>query len=108
LARGDKIELGQNAIEVPQGRPPAPADQQAMIEGMVARLASRLQTDGNDPSGWVQLMRSYKVLGRNDDAVKALQDARKALAGNNSSLDQINTAASELGIEAGAKDSEQK
>jgi cytochrome c-type biogenesis protein CcmH len=79
-----------------------------MIEGMVARLASRLQTDGNDPSGWVQLMRSYKVLGRNDDAVKALQDARKALAGNNSSLDQINTAASELGIEAGAKDSEQK
>lgn len=79
-----------------------------MIEGMVARLASRLQTDGNDPSGWVQLMRSYKVLGRNGDAMKALQDARKALAGNNSSLDQINMAAAELGIEAAAKGSEQK
>ena len=108
LARGEKIEPGQDAADAPPGRPPGPADQQAMIEGMVARLASRLQTDGNDPSGWVQLMRSYKVLGRNDDAVKALQDARKALAGNGSSLDQINTAAAELGIEAAAKGSEQK
>jgi cytochrome c-type biogenesis protein CcmH len=108
LARGEKIEPGQDAAEAPQGRPPEPANQQAMIEGMVARLASRLQTDGDDPAGWVQLMRSYKVLGRNDDAVKALQDARKALAGKQSLLDQINTAAAELGIEAAPKGSEPK
>ncbi|MGE5266212.1 MAG: c-type cytochrome biogenesis protein CcmI [Deltaproteobacteria bacterium] len=108
LARGEKIEPGQDTAEATQIRPPQPADQQAMIEGMVARLASRLQTDGNDPAGWVQLMRSYKVLGRNDDAVKALQDARKALAGKDSLLDEINRAAAELGIAAALKGSEPK
>jgi cytochrome c-type biogenesis protein CcmH len=79
-----------------------------MIEGMVARLAARLQSDGKDPAGWVQLMRSYMVMGRNEDAVKALNDARSALANDASSLNQVNMAAAELGIEAAAKGNEKK
>lgn len=108
LARGETIEPGQEPPRSTDRGPPAPSDQQAMIESMVARLANRLQSDGNDPAGWIQLMRSYKVMGRDGDAMKALQDARKALAGADSSLAQVNTAAAELGIEAGAKGSDTK
>ncbi len=91
-----------------QAVPASPADQQAMIEGMVARLAARLQSDGKDPAGWAQLLRSYMVMGRKDDAVKALADARKALAGDAAALGQVNAAAVELGVEAAAKDEEKK
>lgn len=108
LARGETIEPGEEISSAPPQRQPAPADQQAMIEGMVARLAARLQSDGKDPAGWVQLMRSYMVMGRNDDAVKALNDARSALANDASSLNQVNMAAAELGIEAAAKGNEKK
>lgn len=88
--------------------PSSPADQQAMIEGMVARLAARLQSNGNDPAGWAQLLRSYMVLGRKDDALNALADARKALAGDAAALGQINAAAGDLGVEAAAKDEGKK
>ena len=80
------------------------AGQQTMIEGMVARLAGRLAADGKDPAGWAQLMRSYMVLGRKDDAAKALSDARKALGDDASALEQVNTAAAELGVEGAAKE----
>jgi cytochrome c-type biogenesis protein CcmH len=40
-----------------------PADRQAMIRSMVARLAERLKSEPGDARGWVQLGRSYKVLG---------------------------------------------
>ena len=87
------------SVEIPS----SPADQQAMIEGMVARLAARLQADGKDPAGWVQLMRSYSVLGRKDDAAKALTDARQALGADAGALEQVNKAAAEMGIESAAK-----
>jgi cytochrome c-type biogenesis protein CcmH len=52
----------------------------AMIRGMVERLAARLQQDGSDPDGWVRLVRSYKVLGDNARMDAAIADARRALA----------------------------
>jgi len=100
LARGETVEPPAAGA----AGPAAPADQRAMIEGMVARLAARLASDGKDPAGWSQLMRSYMVMGRKDDAVKALTDARRALSGNAAALAEVNTAASSLGIEAAAKD----
>lgn len=114
LARGEVVpppgpRLGPgtapgSAPEVPS----SPADQQAMIEGMVARLASRLQTNGQDPAGWVQLMRSYTVLGRKADAAKALSDARRALSADAAALDQINSAAAEMGVDGAAKGEDKK
>jgi hypothetical protein len=44
------------------------------------------------------------VLGRKDDAAKALSDARTALGGDAAALEQVNTAAAELGVEAAAKE----
>ncbi len=46
-----------------------PAEQRAaQIEGMVENLASRLTADGGSVEEWVRLVRSYRVLGREDDA----------------------------------------
>ena len=57
-----------------------PSDQtNEMIRGMVARLADRLQRDGSDFDGWLQLMRSYVVLGERDKAMRAAADARQAI-----------------------------
>ncbi len=56
---------------------PAPgetaAPTQAQIEGMVNRLATRLQTQSDDAAGWRMLARSYETLGRFDEAVQAYQ-----------------------------------
>ena len=48
------------------------AEQQAMIEGMVAGLAARLEDSPDDREGWLKLARSYKVLGRPDEQINAL------------------------------------
>ncbi|MBY0225427.1 MAG: c-type cytochrome biogenesis protein CcmI [Hyphomicrobium sp.] len=109
LARGETVEPpasgGMSGSTGPGGEMPSDAaGQQAMIEGMVARLAGRLAADGKDPAGWAQLMRSYMVLGRKDDATKALSDARRALGDDAAALEQVNTAAAELGVEGAAKE----
>jgi cytochrome c-type biogenesis protein CcmH len=109
LARGETVEppasgeLSRGAVPG-SGMPSDAAGQQAMIEGMVARLAGRLEADGKDPAGWAQLMRSYMVLGRKDDAAKALADARRALGDDAAALEQVNTAAAELGVEGAAEE----
>ena len=43
----------------------------AAIEAMVERLAERLKKDGSDVPGWIQLVRSYRVLGKADKAKAA-------------------------------------
>jgi cytochrome c-type biogenesis protein CcmH len=52
----------------------------AQIEGMVARLAQRLQAQPQDPDGWRMLARSYETLGRFDAAVQAYQQLLKVQA----------------------------
>ena len=51
-------------------------DRRGMIEGMVARLAERLSDEPDDFAGWTRLVRSYIVLGRDEDARTALRSAR--------------------------------
>lgn len=86
---------------------PAPADVQAaaqmseadratMIAGMVDGLAARLKTDGKDQAGWLRLIQSYAVLGRRDQALAAIADARKNLADNPKALDDIAALAKSL------------
>jgi cytochrome c-type biogenesis protein CcmH len=47
----------------------------AQIEAMVARLAQRLEQNPDDLEGWVRLGTSYRVLGRDADAVQAFAKA---------------------------------
>jgi cytochrome c-type biogenesis protein CcmH len=50
-------------------------ERQAMIQGMVERLAGRLEENPEDLEGWLRLARAYAVLGRRDDALSALERA---------------------------------
>lgn len=66
---------GPSADDVAAARDMSPADRQAMIEGMVARLADRLKDNPQDLEGWVRLARAYGVLNRPADAVAAWEKA---------------------------------
>jgi cytochrome c-type biogenesis protein CcmH len=72
-----------------------------MIEGMVTSLAERLKTSPDDTEGWVQLMRSYMVLGRAADARNALVDARLAVV-DPMKRAAVDSAARELGVPGAA------
>lgn len=75
-----------------------PEQRQAFIGQMVDGLASRLKENGSDTAGWLKLIRAYQVLGRHDDAVKALGDARTNLKGDQVGLARIDDLARELGL----------
>jgi len=49
------------------------AEQMASITSMVDKLAQRLQNNPDDAEGWSMLARSYKVMGRFNDAVTAYE-----------------------------------
>ena len=71
------------------------SEQQAMAEGMVARLEARLASDPQDVDGWIMLMRSRKTLGDGARARAALQSALAANPGARARLEQ---AAAVLGV----------
>jgi cytochrome c-type biogenesis protein CcmH len=55
---------------------------QEQIQKMVAQLAAKLQANPDNPQGWAMLGRSYKVLGRYDDASKAYAHAGSFVESN--------------------------
>jgi cytochrome c-type biogenesis protein CcmH len=84
--------------EAEKGPAPAPAGpfggaEQEAIRGMVAGLASRLETAPDDPEGWVRLVRSYAVLGETAARDAALAKARARFAGRADVLGELTAAA---------------
>jgi cytochrome c-type biogenesis protein CcmH len=77
----------------------SPEQRKVMIQGMVDRLAERLNHDGSDVEGWLRLVRSYMVLGQADKARAAAADARRALAGDPNKLRRLDDLVKGLGIE---------
>jgi cytochrome c-type biogenesis protein CcmH len=102
-----KINEGLNVASArpfppaPEAREPArdgnPANE--MIRGMVARLAERLKNDGSDLDGWLQLVRSYVVLGERDKALNAVTDARRAVGNDAEKRQRIDDFIKSLGLE---------
>ena len=90
---------GPNAAQVAAASQMSAQDRTAMIRGMVARLADKLKTDGNDIEGWQRLLRAYVVLGERDKAQAAAGDARRALAGDHDKLRQIEDMIKSLGLQ---------
>ena len=73
---------GRRAAQMADAQQMAPGDQQAMIRGMVDRLAGKLAANPKDEAGWLRLMRARMVLGEPAEAAKARDAALKAFAGD--------------------------
>lgn len=89
---------GPTAAEMAAAERMSPADRQAMIDGMVTGLAARLEKDGSDLAGWQRLIRALTVLGRKDEAIAALDRARKSLAAEPQALAALADLAKSLGL----------
>ena len=74
-------------------------DRNAMIEGMVAGLAARLEDSPDDIDGWLRLIRSYAVLGDLDAARQARGKAADVFADRPGRLVRIDGLAAELGLD---------
>ena len=72
------------------------------IEAMVERLAERPRKDGSDIPGWIQLVRSYRVLGKADKVKEAIVEAHSALAKDPDALRRLDQDLAALEAEAGA------
>jgi cytochrome c-type biogenesis protein CcmH len=74
-------------------------DREAMIKGMVERLATRLKQNGDDVEGWLRLVHAYLVMGDQEKAKSALGDARQAVSGDAERLKQLNDGLKNLGLD---------
>ena len=68
---------GPSQAEIEAAGQASPEDRQAMIEGMVNRLRDRLEEEPSDVDGWLQLARSYNVMGDQENLRWALEQAVK-------------------------------
>jgi len=59
---------GPSMQDVAAAREMSPEQRQAMIRGMVERLAQRLEQHPDDKEGWARLAHAYEVLGEPDKA----------------------------------------
>lgn len=91
---------GPTAEDIAAAEKLAPADRAAMIQQMVDGLAERLEADGKDLAGWQRLLRAYAALGQKNKATDALTKARKAFAGDDTSLSALDKLARKLGLDS--------
>jgi cytochrome c-type biogenesis protein CcmH len=106
VALGEKAPAPAAKVDAPPSEEAAaiaslaPDQRQAAVHGMVDRLAARLATKGDDPEGWLRLIRAYSVLQEQDKAKQALAKAREALAGDAAAKRDLEALAKELGLES--------
>jgi cytochrome c-type biogenesis protein CcmH len=75
---GAKPGAGPTPQDVAAAQAMSPEERQAMIRGMVDRLAARLEQSPNDKEGWVRLAHAYDVLGEKEKAAAARRRAEAA------------------------------
>ena len=91
---------GPTAEDIAAAATMSPEDRNAMIEGMVGRLADRLAEQPDDVEGWLRLVRAYVVLGRPADAQAAARSALGALSGPEDQQ-RVHALAADLGLRLG-------
>jgi cytochrome c-type biogenesis protein CcmH len=75
-----------------------PEQRSNAIRGMVGGLAEKLSKNGHDLQGWLQLIRSYVVLGERQEAKAAVASARAQLAGEAQASARIDELVRQLGL----------
>ncbi len=95
---GGKIAKGPSQAEMEAAAEMSGEDRTAMIETMVAGLAERLKANPDNMSDWQKLIRSYAVLGKKDEALKALENAQTAFKDDGAKQGEIRAFARELGL----------
>lgn len=95
---------GPTAEDIENAQAMSPGEQQSMINGMVERLAQRLEENPEDYEGWIKLARSRKVLGQEDEARTAIRRASEVFADAPEILRRIGEAAQQLGIDMSRSD----
>jgi cytochrome c-type biogenesis protein CcmH len=65
---------------------------------MVGGLAEKLSKNGHDLQGWLQLIRSYVVLGERQKAAVAVARARAQLGGDAQASARIDELVRQLGL----------
>ena len=75
---GAKTAAGPSAQDIAAAQSMAPEERQAMIRGMVERLAARLEQNPGDREGWTRLAHAYEVLGETEKAQAARARAEAA------------------------------
>ncbi len=71
--------LGKPQALDPQQTAAQPKMTPEQINAMVAKLAERMQANPDDMQGWLMLARSYKTLGRYEEAAAAYGKAEKVI-----------------------------
>ena len=94
---GTAPTLSDSTIAAAKGM--SEGDRTAMIRGMVDRLATRLKQNGDDVDGWLRLVRAYLVMGDQEKAKGALNEARQAVAGDAERLRHLNEGLKTLGFD---------
>jgi cytochrome c-type biogenesis protein CcmH len=89
------IHAGQIGADIAALPPEQRSD---AIHGMVGGLAEKLSKNGNDLQGWLQLIRSYVVLGERQKAEAAAASARAQLAGDAQAPARIDELVRQLGL----------
>ena len=102
LAEGAAPPPGPTPEQMEAARDMDAADRQAMIEGMVAGLESRLATEGGAPEDWARLIRAYGVLNRPEDAARIWEDAQRAFAEVPEAVEALRAVAAEAGVASAA------
>ena len=89
------IHAGQARADIAALPPEQRSD---AIRGMVGGLAEKLSKNGHDLQGWLQLIRSYVVLGERQKAEAAVASARAQLAGDAQAPARIDELVRQLGL----------
>ena len=95
--------LGPGAEDVENAKQLSAQDRNTMVQGMVERLASRLDASPEDADGWIMLIRSRMVLNQPDEARTALERAQKVFANAPDMLTRVTQAAQALGVSPAAQ-----
>ena len=75
VAAAAPAQPGPDAAQMADAAKLPPEQREAMVRGMVERLATRLESEPNDLQGWLRLGRAYGVLGERDKAADAFEHA---------------------------------